>query len=313
MPRPSPTPTPRRRYTIRPMARTREIKKRMVAVGTIKRITKTMQMIATAKFTQAQYRARATKPYAQTIRQLVAEVASAAGDLSNPLLTGHTEAAKRELILVITSDRGLCGAYNSNVLRLAMQHLRRLNRNNIEFDLETSGKKAAGFFKFQRVSVAKRHAIGDRPKYEEVAAIAQRFIDEFVAGKYDAVRVVSMRFLSAARQKPEVVQLLPLKAEAEGSPAGAEGSQAKAAFYEFSPSSEAILDELLPTAVKATLFQAVNEAVVSEQIMRMVAMKAATENANNLGKELRRRFNRARQAQITTELMEVISGAAALE
>ena len=295
------------------MARTREIKKRMVAVGTIRRITKTMQMIATAKFTYAQQRARATKPYSEAIRQLVAEVAAAATDLNNPLLTGHAEPVKRELILVISSDRGLCGAYNSNVLRAAMNHLRRLRQDNIEFDVETSGKKAMAFFKFQRVPVAQRHAIGDKPKYEDVAVLAQRFIDEFVSGKYGAVRVASMHFQSVARQRPEIVQLLPLKAELAATPAPAPASQQPAASYEFSPSSEAILEELLPTAVKAALFQAVNEAVVSEQIMRMVAMKAATENANALGKELRRRYNRARQTQITTELMEVISGAAALE
>jgi F-type H+-transporting ATPase subunit gamma len=307
------------------MAQTREIKKRMVAVGTIKRITKTMQMIATAKFTHAQHRARATRPYAQAIRKLVAEVAAAAGDVSNAMLTGHVEPAKRELILVIASDRGLCGAYNSNVLRAAMQHLRRLKRSDTEFDLETSGKKATGFFKFQRVPVAKRYTLGDKPKYEDIAALGQRFIDEFMAGKYDAVRVVSMRFYSASRQKPEVVQLLPLKAEGEVSrhqganaSSGSESASSAqgpgvSAAYEFSPSSEAILDDLLPTAVKALLFQAVNEAVVSEQIMRMVAMKAATENANNIGKDLRRKYNRARQQQITTELMEVISGAAALE
>jgi len=294
------------------MARTREIKKRMIAVGTIKRITKTMQMIATAKFTQAQHRARATKPYAETIRKLVGEVASASADQNNPLLTGPDKPAKRELILVLSSDRGLCGAYNSNVLRLAMNHLRRLQRNGVEFDLETSGKKATGFFKFQRVNVAHRHGVGDKPTYENVAAIAQRYIMEFMAGKYDAVRVISMRFHSAARQKPEVMQILPLSTPKQEATATGTTSSGSAA-YEFSPSSEAILDELLPTAVKATLFQAFNEAVVSEQIMRMVAMKSATENANGLGKDLRRKYNRARQSQITTELMEVISGAAALE
>jgi F-type H+-transporting ATPase subunit gamma len=294
------------------MARTREIKKRMIAVGTIKRITKTMQMIATAKFTHAQNRARATKPYSEAIRKLVGEVAAASKDQNNPLLTGHAEPAGRELILVLSSDRGLCGAYNSNVLRTSMAHVRRLKRNNIDFDLETSGKKAVGFFKFQRVEVSKRHAVGDKPSYEDVAAIAGRFINDFMAAKYDAVRVVSMRFISAARQKPEVLQLLPLsppRQEGAADDAGAAGG----ASYEFSPSSEAILDELLPTAVKASLFQAFNEAVVSEHIMRMVAMKAATENANGLGKDLRRKYNRARQTQITTELMEVISGAAALE
>jgi F-type H+-transporting ATPase subunit gamma len=296
------------------MAQTREIKKRMTAVATIQRITKTMQMIATAKFTAAVQRASATKPYTHTIRRLVGELAEAAGDVEHPLLSGPSEPVGRELVLVISSDRGMCGAYNANVLRTASRHIHGLRDDGIGLHLETSGKKAIAYFRFQQIDVAERHTIGDSPAYEDVERLASRYIDVFAAGEFDAVRVAYMRFESNARQVPELMQLLPLKPP----PASGEGDEAAAkaeslATYEFSPSREELLASLLPLAVKAQLFQAFNDAVVSEQIMRMVAMKAATENARDLRRMLHRQFNRARQTQITTELSEIIGGSAALE
>jgi len=293
------------------MAQTREIKKRIVAVGTIQRITKTMQMIATAKFTAAAQRAKATKPYTGTIRRLVGELAGAAEEIEHPLIDGPAEPVRRELLLVIGSDRGLCGAYNASVFRTANRHIGDLRQAGIALDLETSGKKAVGFFRFQKIDIDQRHFIGDKPVYEEVEQIAARFIDAFAAGQYDAVRVAYMRFESNSRQVPEVLQLLPIKPEEAGEAAGKDHQPH--ANYEFSPSSEALFADLLPLAVKAQLFQAFNDAVVSEQLMRMVAMKAATENAKDLGKLLHRQFNRARQTQITTELSEIIGGTAALE
>jgi F-type H+-transporting ATPase subunit gamma len=293
------------------MAQIREIRKRIVAVSTIQRITKTMQMIATAKFTAAVQRASASKPYTATIQRLVAELAEAAGEVEHPLLDGPDEPVGRELLLVISSDRGLCGAYNANVLRAAMAHIRSMRERGVAFDLETSGKKAVGFFKFQKIDLAHRHTIGDKPQYAAIEALASRYIEAFIAGHYDAVRVAYMRFESNARQIPELLQLLPL-----GTTGLVEAEPAKKtlhANYEFSPSREALFASLLPLAVKAQLFQAFNDGVVSEQIMRMVAMKAATENAKDLGRTLHRDYNRARQAQITTELTEIIGGSAAME
>ena len=292
------------------MGRIREIKKRMIAVSNIERITKTMQLIATAKFTTALTRTTATKPYTEKIRQLVGEVSAAAGDVEHPLLASPPEKTNRQLLLVITSDRGLCGAYNGSVLRKAMVKVRDLRESNTEIILETSGKKAVGFFKFQRIPVAERHTIGDKPAYEDVNHLATRYIKEFSEGKYDAISVAYMRYESNARQLPELMKLLPLSTDAVEE---VESTGAPQANYDFSPSSEELLDALLPLTVKTSLFQAFNDAVVSEQIMRMVAMKAATENAKDLSKTLRRQFNRARQTQITTELMEVIAGSAALE
>jgi F-type H+-transporting ATPase subunit gamma len=294
------------------MAQIREIKKRMVAVGTIQRITKTMQMIATAKFTAAVQRAKATQPYTEKIRELVAAVCSDPSEVDHPLAGGDHRKVSKELVLVISSDRGLCGAFNGHVLRMAKGLVRALRESGVEVQVETSGRKAGVFFKFERIDVATQHEVGDKPDYEVVAAIADRFMDEFVAGDFDKVHVVYMRFISNSRQEPEVMQLLPLQpptAEEEVAPT----SGGTSVSYEFTPDEEGLLNDLLPRSVRTALFQAYNDATVSEQIMRMIAMKAATDNAGSLGRTLKRDFNRARQGKITTELTEIISGAAALE
>ena len=289
------------------MAQIRELKKRMVAVRTIQRITKTMQMIATAKFTAALVRAKATRPYTDRIRGLVGEVAAAAGaDFSHPLMQAPATVAKRELILVITSDRGLCGAYNGNVLRKTMVTIKALKSANTEVVLETAGKKAVAFFRFARIDVAEKHIFTDKPQFAQVEALAKRLMADFSSGKFDVVHVAYMRFVTTSKQVPEVMQLLPLAAPVVSKTAG------NAANYEFSPSGPELLADLLPKSVVVSLFQAFNDAAVSEHVMRMVSMKAATDNAGGLGRTIRRNFNRARQARITTELTEIVSGAAAL-
>jgi F-type H+-transporting ATPase subunit gamma len=292
------------------MAQIRAIRKRMTAVGTIARITKTMQMIATAKFTAALSRAKDSRPYTDAIGTLVGEVSSAAGDYDSPLFTPPKSTGK-ELLLVITSDRGLCGAYNGNVLRKALLHTRAAQQNNSEVTLETAGKKATTFFKFQKLDARNQLTFGDKPQYEDVARVANRYMDEFANGDWDKVSVAYMRFESNSRQIPEVVQLLPLAPES-GEVGDVEGTTSST-NYDFTPSAGEILDDLIPKSVITAMFQMFNDAVVSENIMRMIAMKAATENAKELGKDLKRDYNRARQAQITTELTEIISGAAALE
>jgi F-type H+-transporting ATPase subunit gamma len=288
------------------MAQIRELKKRMVAVRTIQRITKTMQMIATAKFTAALARAKATRPYTDRIRGLVGEVAAAAGDdFSHPLMKAPAAPAKRELVLVISSDRGLCGAYNGNVLRKGNQTVKALKAAGKDVHLETVGKKAVAYFRFAKVDVAERHTFGDKPQFAQVEALAKRLMADFSAGKFDAVHIVYMRFVTNSRQVPEAMQLLPLAA-----PSASGGTPAN---YEFSPSGAELLGDLLPKSVIVSLFQAFNDAAVSEHVMRMVSMKAATDNAAGLGRTIRRNFNRARQARITTELTEIVAGAAALE
>ncbi len=295
------------------MAKTREIKKRIKAVGNIRRITKTMQMIATSKFAKAQQRAVATKPYTEGVFALVTELAATAGNISHPLINGpegkRGKGTAKDLTLIITSDRGLCGPYNGSVLRTAMQYLRG-NPGASSGEIELIGKKGASFLRFNNVTTSQVHSIGDKPTYEDVERIAATYIARFSAGEIASVRVVYMRYISAGKQSPEVLQLLPLKPPAKAGTAATKGGIT--AQYEFSPEAGKLLDDLLPATVKATLYQAVNDAVVSEQVARMVAMKSATDNAGKMRKSLTRDFNRARQAQITTELTEIVSGAAAL-
>ncbi len=296
------------------MAKTREIRKRIKAVGNIRRITKTMQMIATSKFARSQQRALATKPYTEGIFELVTELGGTAGDIEHPLIAGVPAAAgKGELTLILTSDRGLCGPYNGSVLRTAMAHLRGTKAASPSGGgvIELAGRKGAGFLRFNAVPVAKLHTLSDKATFDDVARIAESFMDRFTAGEVSAVRVVYMRYISAGRQSPEILQLLPLKPPASKKAAKAEGGPGYSAQYEFSPEAGELLSALLPATVKATLFQCVNDANVSEHVARMVAMKAATDNAGKARKLLTRDYNRARQAQITTELTEIVSGAAA--
>jgi len=295
------------------MAKTREIKRRIKAVGNIKRITKTMQMIATARFQAAFRRASAAQPYTRKIAELVGELAATAasgGTLKHPLLKSDRTPTGRKLVMVITSNRGLCGGYNANVLRVTVSHLR--DHAEGETEIEVVGKKATSYFKFVGKPISKSHTqFGDNPKYEEVEQLAEQYMKAFAQGQYDSIDVISMSFISMARQTPKVVRLLPME-----NPAATPGSGEKAAAtveYDFSPDPVQLLNELLPITVKTQLFQCFNEAVVGEQIARMIAMKAATDSAGKMGKELTRRYNRARQAAITTELSEIIAGAAALE
>ncbi len=300
------------------MAKTREIKRRIKAVGNIKRITKTMQMIATARFQASQKRATAAKPFTQKIAELVGElsaVAAGAGgseSLSHPLLTSPTPATGKRLVLVITSNRGLCGGYNANVLRTANAFVREHGLGNV--DVEVVGKKGIAFFKFNQIPVGATHtSFGDQPSFESVNQLAQQYMDRFIKGQYDSVHVIYMAFESMSRQTPRITQLLPMKNPASQQQAAGAAAPKAAAAYEFSPDPKELLSELLPMTIKASLFQAFNEAVVSEQIARMVAMKSATDAATKMGKELTRVYNRARQAAITTELSEIIAGSAALE
>ena len=310
------------------MAQTREIKGRIKAVGNIQRITKTMQMIATARFQSMQKKATDAQPYTRKIREIVGELSASLGEqtsISHPLLQPPSPAVGREKLLVLTSNRGLCGAYNANVIRTAMQHINAFGQDHL--DIEVVGKKGASILRFNGVSIDHHHGhFGDNPTFSDVHALAQRYMDGFVAGECDAVRVCYMAFHSMSKQQPELMQLLPLQREgprgrgAEGTSEdrGAEHSTPgpfgpSAPSYDFSPDPQTLLAELLPISVKQALYQAFNEAVVSEQLARMVAMKAATDAAGKQQKALKRQYNRARQAAITTEISEIVSGAAALE
>jgi F-type H+-transporting ATPase subunit gamma len=319
------------------MANRRVLVRRRKSVRNIRKITRTMQLIATARFQAAFNRAMATKPYTQKLGELAADLARAAGDVEHPLLATHDE-VKRGATVVLTSTRGLAGGYNASVLREALGHLERQEAEGIETEVQMVGKKGISYFRFLRRPMAEQIAtIGERPRFEQVEPIANALMDRFLKGEIASAHVAYMRFLSAGQQRPVVVQLLPLAAEpaperaaaagekdreraGAGGAAGAarEGKEAGGAEkrwaieYEFSPSPRELLDELLPAIVRARLFQAFTDAAVSEQVARMVAMKAATDAAGDMIKALSRQYNRARQTQITMELLDIVGGANAL-
>ena len=288
------------------MANRRVLVKRRKAVRNIRKITRTMQLIATARFQAAFNRAVATRPYTEKLAELVADLSRAAGNVDHPLLRTNDE-AKKSALVVLTSDRGLAGGYNANVLRSALGHLDQ-QPAGLETDVHMVGKKGISYFRFLRRPVAEQTSgIGDKPRFDQVEPIANALIDRFTRGEIASAHVAYMKFLSAGQQRPVVVQLLPLKPEVK------EGQEAaKSVEYEFSPDPQQLLDELLPATVRVRLFQAFNDAAVSEQVARMVAMKAATDAAQDMIKALTREYNRARQTQITMELLDIVGGANAL-
>jgi F-type H+-transporting ATPase subunit gamma len=308
------------------MAKARAIVKRRKAVRNIRKITKTMQMIATAKFQKSLKRAVGTKPYTLKVRELVRELASSiGGTVEHPLLRRPTAETrvKRVALVVITSNRGLAGAYNGNVLRTANAFIRQQEDQGNTVDMYVSGKKGVTYFNFQRRPITQRYdQFADLPRYTDVDRVADHFMGQFANGQVDAVYVAYMNFVSAGVQRPDVLTLLPLAgvdgAEAEpnvglrGTPAADAAYQVEA-VYDFSPGPKELLDELLPLTLKTALFQCFLDAVTSENVARMVSMKSATDNADKMVRQLTMQYNRARQSQITTELSEIMGGVEAMK
>lgn len=291
------------------MAKARQIVKRRKAVTNIRKITKTMQLIATARFQQAYNRAVATKPYTQKITQLVEELSAAtAGTIEHPLMKEFPD-AKKDALLVLTSNRGLCGGYNASILRKAVAHLDAAHGR--ETELFVVGKKGNAYFRFMRRKIDRPiTTIDDRPRFEQVEPIAKEFMQRFEAGEFGGVYVTYMRFISTGRQAPETTRLLPLRKEAEGAESKKTAAKVE---YEFSPDAEHLLGKLLPQTLKVRLYQCFTDMAVSENVGRMVAMKAATDAAGDMIKNLSRAFNRARQSQITMELLDIVGCAEALK
>jgi F-type H+-transporting ATPase subunit gamma len=292
------------------MANRRVLLKRRKAVRNTRKITRTMQLIATARFQAAMNRATASRPYTEKLGELVADLSGVAEDVRHPLLQTPEE-VKKSVLLIITSNRGLCGGYNAHVLRTALDHLDEAKTHNQDTEVHMIGRKGIAYFKFlKRALAAQRTDIGDTPRFEDVEPIAGELINRFQDGDIGSVHVAYTRFFSMGRQRPEVMQLLPLAQEAvedtdrDGRRTGPD--------YEFSPDPAGLLDELLPATVRVRLFQCFTDAAVSEQIARMVAMKAATDAAGDMITTLTRQYNRARQTQITMELLDIVGGANAL-
>jgi F-type H+-transporting ATPase subunit gamma len=296
-------------------ANTRTLVTRRKAVRNIARITRTMELIATARFKKALDRASEAEAYTRKIGELAAELSANATNITHPLLEKR-ETVKTSLLLVICSNRGLCGGYNAAILREAMGRLRQYDVDGVARKVELSGKRAINAFRYQRIAADQAFTqFEDKPAFDEVEHIAERYMKMFISGEVDRVEVAYMRFHNAARQSPVAETLLPLSSVSvetrRGAPAAA--STAKPVEYEFLPSARDILEELLPVSFKVRLFKCFLDAAVSEQIARRVAMKSATENAEDMIKSLTQQYNRARQARITKEIAEVIGGAEALK
>ena len=308
------------------MAKARAIVQRRQAVQNIKKITRTMELIATARFKKALDRATEAEAYTRKIAEIVADLGKTDLEVSHPLLEPRAE-VKKSLVLVLTSNRGLAGGYNGNVLRVATRDLQDLQTEGVAVRLEVAGKRGINYFRFRGTTAdATYTSFEDRPQFDEVDALARTYIAMYVNREIDRLDVVYTRFITAARQEAVVETLLPMTAEAVGQsmasvrqakPAGASAAapekKGEPVPYEFIPDPRSILEEIVPVSFKVRLFKCFLDMAVSEQIARMVAMRGATENADEMVKSLTMLYNRARQAQITRELAEIIGGAAALE
>lgn len=300
------------------MANARAIQKRRKAVQNTRKITNVMGMIAASRYQRAYRRAMGTKPYVRKLNGMIAAVRQslqASGtQISHPLIAAPSAQAKQTAVLVLTSTRGLCGGYNGNILRLAMNTVRELEAAGQQVDLHVAGRKGVAYMRFINRTLAGSYlALGDQPRYVEIDPIAQQFIDAYSRGEIAGVKVIYMRFISAARQVPYVLDLLPLGQEATGDDAQTATTAGLDADFDFSPAPAELLNELLPKAVKVTLFQCFIESVVSEQLARRVAMKAATDNADVIVKQLTQLYNRVRQASITSQLSELMGGVEAMK
>jgi F-type H+-transporting ATPase subunit gamma len=295
------------------MANTRVLVKRRRAVRNIRKITRTMELIATARFKKAFDRATEAEPFTRKIGELAAELSATAGEVSHPLLVKR-EVVKDSELLVICSNRGLCGGYNAGILREAKAALQAMSQEGVTAHIDLSGKRAIAYFRFQGVKPEHAYTqFEDKPTFDEVEQIADRYLKAFIAGAIDRVQVAYMKFFSAGVQRPVVETLLPLEAAPAGEPGRVSAGSQKKVEYEFLPEAAGILQELLPVSFKVRLFKCFLDAAVSEQIARRVTMKQATENADEMIKSISRQYNRARQSNITKEILEVIGGAEALK
>jgi F-type H+-transporting ATPase subunit gamma len=300
------------------MANPRALDKRRKSVRNIKKITRTMELIATARYKQAMDRASAATAFTRRITKLVSDLSSASLTVQHPLLENR-EATKNATLLVLTSNRGLFGCYNGNICRNAFPRWNELVKQYDNTELAISGKKGINIFRVQKALLPARSytQFEDKPRYNEVEAIANELMDAFTTKQLDRLDVAYMKFVSSSKQIPVVETLLPLSGldvmEQTMPQEGAEKEGRKGeAMYDFFPSAESILQEVVPTSFRVKLFKCFLDAAVCEQIARMVAMKSATENAADLIKLLSREYNRARQGRITNEIMEIIGGVEAM-
>ncbi|WP_194817638.1 F0F1 ATP synthase subunit gamma [Nocardia sp. XZ_19_385] len=316
------------------MASLRELRSRIRSVNSTKKITKAQELIATSRITKAQARVTAAKPYAEEITKALAELASASKNLAHPLLT-ERENPRRAAVLVISSDRGMCGGYNSNVFRRAEELMTTLRNEGKEPVLYVMGNKGLTYYTFRsRPPVAAWTGFSQQPTYVDASAACNHLVEAFMAGAdgevpapngegaiagVDELHVVYTRFVSMLTQTPEVRRLAPIQVSfieesfdlGEDSFSDSETADIKAQ-YEFEPDADVLLAALLPKYINTRIYSSLLEAAASESAARRTAMKAATDNANELASVLQREANSVRQAQITQEISEIVGGVNAL-
>ncbi len=312
------------------MAKSRQLKGRIRSVQNTRKITRTMELVATSRLKRAQDRVVAARPYAEALREVIADLFTP--DLADqfPLLRQPAPPSKggpqRAALILLTSNRGLAGGFNSNLIKEARRRIEALEEQGYTVDLYGIGKKGIGFFKYlgRKLSL-ERMDIGDRPTAEHAAEIVAPLIEAYAAGELGSVELVQARFISALQTPPTTVRILPVEqvlGKRGGGEGGisagqrggeAEGQSKMVANYILAPSAEAILQELLPLYVKNMVYRGLVETAAAEHGARRTAMKNATDNAGEILELLKRTYNRQRQAQITQEISEIVGGAAALQ
>jgi F-type H+-transporting ATPase subunit gamma len=300
----------------------RALRRRIRTIQSTKKITRAMELIAASQIVRSQNRIRAAAPYEEAISLVAQEVAFDLGEYAGRFL-GAADDPKKVMLLAIVADRGLCGAYNANVLRSVERTVRAGRQNGIENRIVSAGKRAPSYLRFRGFEVEHSFTgMSDRPRFEDAREVALRVTAPFTAQEVDQVLVISTRYLSAGTQVVETRQLLPLPIGPAGQPedeqddsdrrSGGDTPASGGGYTEFEPHAQDLVEELVARHVEASVFQAMLQAAASEHTARQRAMAAATENADELTKTLTRVMNRARQDAITTEIMEIVGGAEAL-
>jgi F-type H+-transporting ATPase subunit gamma len=294
------------------VAKARRILKHANAVKNIRTITRTMEMVAAARFKRTHDLAVAARPYTDHLAGMVADILARVPreKLTHPLMTAPKD-VETVVLLVITSNRGLCGSFNTAVLRLACERMEQLRESGYKVRLHVVGKRGIQFFRFRKIEVALEYRdFTDMPQYEGIRDAAVKLMDTYLDGEISDVEIAYMQFISSGRQSASIAQILPIS----DLPSLAQQRPGEEILpYDFHPSPEEIFEKLLPAAIVQKIYQCFMDAAVSEQVMRIAAMHGATESADEMIQKLTVRYNRVRQSQITTELAEIMGGRVALE
>jgi F-type H+-transporting ATPase subunit gamma len=287
------------------MAGSREIKNKIKSVQNTRKITKAMEMVAASKMRKAQERTRSARPYAEKIRNVAAHLSHANPEYRHPYLVTR-DTVKKVGIIVVTADKGLCGGLNTNVLRMALSKMREWESQGESFEVCCIGNKGLGFMQRLGAKVVSHVVgLGDKPHMERLIGALKIMLDGYTEDRFDRLEIFYTKFINTMKQEPVMEQLLPLSGERLGAPEGSWD-------YIYEPDAKSVLDQTLTRYVEALIYQSVTENMASEQSARMVAMKAASDNAGNVIDELTLIYNKSRQAGITKELSEIVAGAAAV-